>query len=402
MGLVSLIRQGYQYAPRLLAGAEAVQTRIMGQRATVLEGPDAARLFYDETRLQRTGAVPRPVRATLFGEGGVQTLDDAAHRRRKELFLQVTRPSAVVSLAALADERWAEAVDRWVDSDRVVLFDEAVKVFGAAVLPWAGVPVSDVIAGRRAFELAQLVDGFGNDLRAHLTARAARPRVERWAGALIESVRAGSVTPPEDSAAVLIARHRDASGALLPRSVAAVELINVVRPTVAVAWYVAFAALAVPAWRTRVLASPADLHAFCLEVRRYFPITPVLGARARLDFSWHGHRFRRGQLVLLDVYGTDHDPALWPGSFDPDRFLDHSPGPYDYLPHGGGDPAHGHRCPGEDIAHVLLAGAVRTLAGLSYDLPPQDLSVPLERMPTSPRSGVVLTSVAKLRERATV
>jgi fatty-acid peroxygenase len=41
----------------------------------------------------------------------------------------------------------------------------------------------------------------------------------------------------------------------------------------------------------------------------------------------------------------------------------------------------------------LLKATVRFLAGMEYDLPPQDLRIPLNRMPTRPRSGVVLTAV---------
>ena len=49
---------------------------------------------------------------------------------------------------------------------------------------------------------------------------------------------------PERSAAARFSEFRDLSGALPPPQVGAVELINVIRPTVAVARYVAFEALA--------------------------------------------------------------------------------------------------------------------------------------------------------------
>ena len=50
---------------------------------------------------------------------------------------------------------------------------------------------------------------------------------------------------------------------------------------------------------------------------------------------------------------------------EPDRFA--------FVPHGGGDPAAGHRCAGERVAVELLKGAVRVLASLRYDVPDQDL-----------------------------
>src|SRR5438874_6581565 len=44
---------------------------------------------------QRAGAAPEALRATLFGKGGVQTLDGASHRRRKALFVAWTRADRV-------------------------------------------------------------------------------------------------------------------------------------------------------------------------------------------------------------------------------------------------------------------------------------------------------------------
>lgn len=74
---------------------------------------------------------------------------------------------------------------------------------------------------------------------------------------MIEAGRAGEIETPEGSAAQVIASHRDADGTLLPPAVAAVELINVLRPTVAVARFVTFAALALhdyPKYRQRMEA----------------------------------------------------------------------------------------------------------------------------------------------------
>lgn len=66
------------------------------------------------------------------------------------------------------------------------------------------------------------------------------------------------------------------------------------------------------------------------------------------------------------------------------------PDPLAFAPHGGGDPATGHRCAGERVTVELLKGAVRVLAGLRYDLPEHGLRYPLGRMPTRPRSGFII------------
>ncbi|CAM5676109.1 hypothetical protein SBADM41S_11630 [Streptomyces badius] len=49
----------------------------------------------------------------------------------------------------------------------------------------------------------------------------------------------------------------------------------------------------------------------------------------------------------------------------------------------------GHRCPGEDVTVAVLATVARFLARAAYEVPEQDLRIPLERIPTAPRSGFV-------------
>tara|TARA_R100001369_G_scaffold49810_2_gene76568 strand:+ start:243 stop:476 length:234 start_codon:yes stop_codon:yes gene_type:complete len=52
-----------------------------------MSGPEAARLFYDSSRFMRHGAMPKAIQKTLLGQGGVQGLDDEAHRHRKQPFM---------------------------------------------------------------------------------------------------------------------------------------------------------------------------------------------------------------------------------------------------------------------------------------------------------------------------
>src|SRR3546814_1441299 len=89
------------------------------------------------------------------------------------------------------------------------------------------------------------------------------------------------------------------------------ELINVLRPTVAVAWYVTFAALALhqyPECRQRIAAAQEGyLECFVQEVRRFYPFFPVVAARTRHEFEWKGYRLPGRTRVFLDFYGTDHD-----------------------------------------------------------------------------------------------
>jgi fatty-acid peroxygenase len=98
----------------------------------------------------------------------------------------------------------------------------------------------------------------------------------------------------------------------------------------------------------------------------------------------------------MDLYGTNHDPALWgdPAAFRPERFERRKDSGYDLVPQGGGDHYTGHRCPGEFATIDLVTSALKLFAGaISYEVPPQDLSVSLRRMPTLPASGMQIERV---------
>jgi fatty-acid peroxygenase len=392
---LQLIRTGYPWAARLRNGSVAVPTRLLGRRSVVVGGPEGVQRFYDP-RLRRTGAFPAAVKLVLFGPGTVHGLDDAEHHLRKSLFLGVITEKAVAELDERAQQEWATAIGRWAGRSEVVLFDEAVQVLAASVLPWAGIPVTAAELPRRARQLATVLQGFATPGPAYLRAVLARVQVGRWAGQLISRTRGGQIDPPPGTALHMAAAARDTGGSLLPVRAAATELLNVVRPTVAVAWFIAFVGKALrenPRWRERIAAGDrAALDAFVQETRRLYPFVPVLAARARTGQDVLGVPVPRGGLVVLDVHGTNHDPQQWadPDRFDPDRFLHGPVDPDKLVPQGGGDVDTGHRCPGEGVTLTMMAVAARALAAAPFTFPPQDLGYDLTRIPTLPRSRVVL------------
>ena len=388
-----LVRGGYPQAALLRAGRTAVPIRLLGRRSALVGGPDGVRRFYDE-RLRRRGAFPQVIKQVLFGPGAVHGLDDAEHHARKALFADILAPAQVARLTEVADAEWRRTVADW--SGQVAVFNEAVALIGRSVLAWSGIPAEPAAAQRRARQLAAIVDGFATPVRPYLRAVRARRDADRWARGLVEQVRDGSMVAEPGTALHVFATARDATGDLLPVRTAGVELLNVVRPTVAVAWFVAFAAEALhayPDWRQRIAGGDVEAaDAFAQEVRRFYPFVPVLAARARGRQDVSGVDVPRNGYVVLDVHGTDHDPASWrePDRFDPARFLAGPVDPDALVPQGGGDVATGHRCPGEVVVLSLLAGAVRALAGLDLVYPPQDVGASLSRFPTRPRSGVIV------------
>lgn len=224
---------------------------------------------------------------------------------------------------------------------------------------------------------------------------------EKWIEGMIEQVRNNQLTIPENSAAYVIAWHRDLDGKLLNKHTAAVELINIIRPIVAIARYITFAALALyehPECRQKIQNSEHNEYSewFVQEVRRFYPFFPFTAAIVRQDFDWQGYHFPQGRRVLLDLYGTNHDPQIWenPEAFEPERFRHWDGSQFNFIPQGGGDYYTNHRCAGEWITIKVMKVTLNFLTqALEYNVPEQDLAISLSKMPTIPKSGFVISNV---------
>lgn len=398
---MSLLREGYTFVQSRCRQLESdvFVGRLTGKKAIFVTGPLATELFYDEKRLQRAGALPWTVKMTLFGKGGVQELDDEAHRERKALFMSILSRPQIERLLEFTERAWLTAVREWPHRQEVPLFDEAAHVLCRAVCTWAGIQLSKDEHVRLTRDCVSMVDGFASVGVRFLRARTARKRSERWARGIIDSVRNGQSTAPLGSPARKLAEYRSTAGDRLPPEVAAVELLNLIRPTVAIAWWVSFLGLSLhthPEYTRWLREEPSFAEPYVQEVRRVYPFTPYLGAKVRSPFEWSGVRFRKGELVILDVYGMLHDPRWWdkPEDFKPERFLERDISAFDYIPNGGGDTTQGHRCAGEMWVKKCLEQALHVLVNeISYEVPPQPLDYDLSRIPTRPRSGLILKNV---------
>ncbi|MFG2104868.1 cytochrome P450 [Micromonospora echinaurantiaca] len=400
---LAFLRDGYRFVGARCDryGTDIFQTRLLLERTICLRGRPAAVLFYDNERFVRAGAMPLRAQRTLTGRRGVQGLDGATHRDRKAMLMSIMTPTAVRQIGQLFDDEWRARIPVWERSGPVVLYDELGRMLTRTVCAWAGVPLAGTEVLRRTDELHAMIDGPAALGPRHWRGLLGRRRGEHWAGDLVERARAGTLPAPEGSALRVIADHRDERGRALPRRVAAVELLNVLRPTVAVDRFIVFAALALhdhPAWRQRAGESDEATECFVQEVRRYYPFFPMSAARVRRSFDWQGYHFPRGRRVVLDLYGTNHDHTLWPQpeQFRPERFANWRADPFGLIPQGGGEHLTGHRCAGEWITIELVKRAVINLTtAMRYDVPPQNLALSLRRMPTLPPSGFLITNVRR-------
>jgi fatty-acid peroxygenase len=404
-GLLGLLAEGYDFAPRRFdrRGSDVFETRLVVVPATFLRGPRAGELFYDGERFRRQGALPPRIHRTLLGAGSVMSLDGPAHHHRKALLMSVMTPESIEDLCDRVGAGWSERIDRWQREDgQVELFTETGRLLCEAVCAWAGVPLRREDVARRTDLLHALIDSPAALGPRHWKGRVARRRTDRWIRRVIEDVRGGRLEAPAHSPLQLISSHGDTDGNLLGSEVAAVELINLLRPVVAIDRFVVFIAMALhaePEWRRRLREGDVDLcRSFLQEVRRYYPFFPMTGAVVRRSFEWEGVQFPEGRLVLFDLYGTDHHAPTWgdPERFRPERFAEREPGSFDLVPQGGGDHHSGHRCAGEWVTIGVMERAVRVLTEeMDYRVPAQDLRISHRRMPTLPNSGFVIERVRR-------
>jgi fatty-acid peroxygenase len=80
-----------------------------------------------------------------------------------------------------------------------------------------------------------------------------------------------------------------------------------------------------PEWRERLRKSDEELDLLADEVRRFILLFPSL----------RNHSFERGEWVLFDIFGTNHDLKVWedPMVSRPKRFRERNVGPYDLVSH---------------------------------------------------------------------
>ncbi|MGV0761579.1 cytochrome P450 [Tistrella mobilis] len=404
---LALLREGAGYisarADRL--GTDVFRTRLALRPVICMRGAEAAEIFYGGDRFTRRGAMPASIRHLLQDDGSVQGLDGAAHRHRKAMFTGLMLDDSIRRLAGHFAAEWRSAVPGWQAAGQVVLARALPQLLFRAAAIWAGVPVADAEATRRADEMEAMIVNAGRLGPSNWWARLRRHRTEAWARRVIGDLRAGAAgerSPALPAAA--IAAHRDEAGQLLPEAVAAVELINLLRPVVAVGHFILFAALALhhhPEWRARfATGADEDLEPFAQEIRRTTPFFPAVAGRVLTPFTWRGIDFAADAWVLFDIHGTDTHPALWadPAAFRPERFRGWGGDPWRLVPQGAGLVGATHRCPGERITLELIKEAVRLLCrDLDWRLPPQDLTVDPARLPACPADGLVLADLRPCR-----
>lgn len=401
---LDLMREGYLFiknrADRYPAGLFKISLLI--QTIVCMSGKEAAEVFYNTELFERHNATPKRVQKTIFGLNALQTMDGESHIHRKRFFLSLMTPKHQKQLAELTMDYWQASIEKWEKAEKIIVFDESEEILCRTACNWAGVPLKESEVKGRANDFSAMVDAFGAVGPRYWKGRRARIRAEKWLKELIEDVRTGKLKIKEGFPLHEMAFYEDLNGKQLDNQMAAVELINILRPIVAIATFITFEALALhdnPQCIEKIRSDNNGYNEmFVQEVRRYYPLTPFIGARVRKNFIWNQYQFNKGMLVLLDVYGTNHDSRVWinPTEFRPERFKEWHDNLFDLIPQGGGDPTQGHRCPGEGITVEVMKSSLDFMVNkIKYEVPLQELSYSLGRIPTLPKSRFIINNIRR-------
>lgn len=402
---ITLLKNGYTFIKNNVDGyqSDIFETHLLGEKVICISGEEAAKIFYNSELFKRQDAVPKRIQKTLFGLNAIQGMDGEAHAHRKHLFMSLMTPSHQKYLTELTMEKWEERINEWKDSEEIILFNEAKEILCWVACYWAGVPLAESEIRNRADDFSNMVNAFGGVGPRYFKGRYSRLKTEDWIKGIIKDVRARKYEAKKGSPLYEIAFYRDLDGNQLDDQIAAVELINIIRPIVAISTFITFAALALhehPQCRDLLInGNNDDLEMFVQEVRRYYPFAPFLGARVKENFMWNHYEFREGTLVILDIYGTNHDAKIWedPYEFNPERFKNWDRNLFSFLPQGGGETAKGHRCPGEDITVEIMKVSIDFLVNkIEFQVSKQDLTYSIVKMPTLPKSGFIMHNIKSI------
>lgn len=392
---IGILSKGYTYFQEKFNQnqTDILETRLLLKKTIAMRGEEAAQLFYDQKKFKRDGATPKRFQKTLFGVGGVQGLDSTDHEHRKALFMQCMKPDLLSKMNQLVEKYWLIALDDWKKQKQVNLFRESEKILTQASCEWVGVPLHENEINLRTNQLADMIDASGAVGRRHRQGRTARKKAEKWISKLVDDIRNKRMRIEENSILFVFSFHKDLNGNLLEKRIIAVEILNLLRPIVAIARYLVFMALAIhdhTEYIKRFQHGSEDLyHAFVQEVRRFYPFFPFTAAIVKQPFEYKGIHFFTGRRVILDLYATNHDQRIWdaPNLFKPERFLEWKENAFNFIPQGGGDHDHNHRCAGEWMTIQVMEVVLKILINrMTYTVPPQDLSIKMNRIPAIPKS----------------
>ena len=192
---ISLLKEGYHF---ILNRSEKFQsnvfeTRILGKKAICMIGEEAAQVFYDPKKFQRTDAAPNRIVQTLFGKNSVQTLDDEEHRNRKAMLMSVMTEEHLNHLFELTQMQWEQSLDKWSQMGKIVFYEEIKELLCNVAFKWIGYPLHENDVKKMTKELASMFETAAVIGPNHWIGRTFRNNGEKTIHQLIQDTRDGKI-----------------------------------------------------------------------------------------------------------------------------------------------------------------------------------------------------------------
>lgn len=130
------------------------------------------------------------------------------------------------------------------------------------------------------------------------------------------------------------------------------------------------------------------LSAVCNETLRLHTVLAETGRVLTSPLTLFGHTIQAGVSVMVSIIGIHHDPALYPEpySFIPQRFIERSYGPFEFLPFGGGH----RRCLGANLSEYEMRIALAEIV-MNWDFQPTEIEREVRQdIALGPKNGVRL------------
>jgi len=401
---------------RVTSHGPIFRTHLLGKPTVFLAGGETAGVFADEERCMRDGATPDHLRE-LFGGRSLGLLDGAEHATRKRQILAAFVPEALPPYLPAMQKLVESTFARWSEAETTEGTAE-LKRLSVAAIARSVLSMGDGPDLEKLLESYQIVTagltGLPLPLPGTSYSRALKAR-----GAIFEvlgrAVAAHRATAHDDGLDRMLA-HQDENAVCMTDENAAMELHHVF-----IAGYIVFAelsALLVEIHQSnelraslvaeiearapsgpltiRQLASMEVLNRVVQETKRITPVVPIACGKARTTFPLGGYRSEEGTMLFWAPFAHNQDKSVYPNPslFDPERFsaarAEHARHAFAFAPQGMG-PSTGHKCPGVDYATMFMQVFVTVLLrDYAHQLPEQDVSLDLARIPPEPRDGLRL------------
>eukprot|EP01119_Soliformovum_irregulare_P010677 TRINITY_DN2633_c0_g1_i1.p1 TRINITY_DN2633_c0_g1~~TRINITY_DN2633_c0_g1_i1.p1 ORF type:complete len:469 (+),score=169.11 TRINITY_DN2633_c0_g1_i1:64-1470(+) len=421
------------------------RTEVVGDEQVFFVGNEGIAAMLDEENATRADPIPYMVQILTGGDKRViPFLDGEAHIKRKNLLWNLVTDEAMDAYFQVFQEILEETLPRLAEKEQFSCFDEFTTMQAKFIMRvLAGFPkdyveqhigdmeciLRSLSAGLQSkLPIAIPFTAFGNALDDEATwlKMLEESLIEREK-LMADTTNPDRPNPPMDFLTILIREnakldvHEQLSNAILARELIHLTIANY--GVTSLLTYFVFALMAHPEERVKVeqemnqvfpekpvftsenLRKMVYTESVIRETLRFYPIVPILAAKAKRDFVVEGFTIKKGWSLMGGIFNTNRDPRVYdhPNEFDPSRFSERKEDMRAkcpmaaYIPQGGGDAKISHRCLGEAFSH-LIAKLYMTVILKNYDvtlIAEQNVEINFDSFSPLPFDGIIVKLLKK-------